>query len=43
MKDKSKGKAISKFVGLKSKMYLLLQIVKTLKMQKESIKMLLKR
>ena len=43
MKDEFKGKIISKFVGLKSKMYSLIALDgKENKKQKESIKMLLK-
>ena len=42
MKDEVKGKMISEIVGLKSKMYSLLQTMKKLKKQKESIKMLFK-
>ena len=42
MKDEFKGKIISEFVGLKSKMHSLLYMVKKMKKQKGSIKMLLK-
>ena len=43
MEDEFKGKIISEFVGLKSKMYSLVDVnVKKMKKQKKSLKLLLR-